>query len=112
MSEAIYERYKDSLRRGHVAAMRGRHEAALAAYVEAAEIAPERALPHTSIGQVCARLGRMAEALTAYAAALDRTPADAAALEGRAGPEHPHPQAVPAGEREAGLAAPGVRPVL
>lgn len=85
MSEAIYERYKDSLRRGHVAAMRGRHEVALAAYVEAAEIAPERALPHTSIGQVYARLGRMAEALVAYDAALDRTPADEAALEGRAG---------------------------
>ena len=36
MSDALYERYKDALRRGHVAALRGRLDEALAAYREAA----------------------------------------------------------------------------
>ena len=35
MTEALYERYKDALRRGHVAAQRGRLEEALDAYGEA-----------------------------------------------------------------------------
>jgi tetratricopeptide (TPR) repeat protein len=83
LSEPVYERYKDALRQGHVAAMRGRLEAALVAYREAADIAPERALPHTSQGSVLARLGRHDEALAAFAAALDRAPRDEAALTGR-----------------------------
>ena len=37
MSEALYEQYKDALRRGHVAALRGQLDAAAAAYREAAE---------------------------------------------------------------------------
>jgi len=53
-SGSLYERYKDALRRGHVAALRGRHDAAVDAYGEAAEIAPDRALPHTSIGGILA----------------------------------------------------------
>jgi tetratricopeptide (TPR) repeat protein len=81
LSEALYERYKDALRRGHLATLRGRHDAALAAYVEAATIAPERALPHTSIGTVSLRVGRPADALTAFDHALDRAPND----EGAAG---------------------------
>ncbi len=84
MSEALYERYKDALRRGHVAAMRDRLEAALAAYVEAATIAPERALPHASIGSVYLRMDRPAEALVAYDAAFARAPGDEAVLGGRA----------------------------
>jgi tetratricopeptide (TPR) repeat protein len=84
VSDALYERYKDALRRGHVAAMRGRLDAALVAYGEAAEIAPERALPHASIGSVLHRLGRPAEALAAYGVALERAPRDEAVLTGRA----------------------------
>lgn len=84
MSQALYERYKDALRRGHVAAMHGRWEAALAAYVEAATIAPERALPHASIGSVYLRSGRPLEALAAFDAALARSPRDEAGLGGRA----------------------------
>ncbi len=84
MSEAVYERYKDALRRGHVAASRGRPEVALAAYVEAASIAPERALPHASIGTVYLGLGRPREALAAFAAALERAPRDEPSLAGRA----------------------------
>ena len=36
--EALYERYKDALKRGHVASLRGRLEEALTAYAEAAAI--------------------------------------------------------------------------
>jgi tetratricopeptide (TPR) repeat protein len=84
MSEELYERYKDALRRGHVATVRGRLDVAEAAYQEAAGIAPDRALPHVGLGSVLARLGRTDEALGAYAAALDRAPADEAAMRGRA----------------------------
>ena len=84
MSEALYERYKDALRRGHVAALRGRHDAALDAYGEASRLAPDRALPFVGIGGVLTRLGRDADALAAYGAALDRAPNDEAALRGRA----------------------------
>jgi tetratricopeptide (TPR) repeat protein len=84
MSEALYERYKDALRRGHVAAMRGRFAEALEAYGEAAGIAPDRALPLTGIAGVLLRLGKRAEALATFDAALDRAPSDEAALRGRA----------------------------
>jgi tetratricopeptide (TPR) repeat protein len=84
VSDALYERYKDALRRGHVAALRGRLDAALAAYGEAAEVAPERALPHSSRGRVLHRLGRPDEALAAYDAALERSAHDETALSGRA----------------------------
>jgi tetratricopeptide (TPR) repeat protein len=84
VSDALYERYKDALRRGHVAALRGRLDAALLAYGEAAGIAPERALPHASLGAVLRRLGRDDEALAAFGRAIERNPADEAALSGRA----------------------------
>jgi tetratricopeptide (TPR) repeat protein len=84
MTEALYERYKDALRRGHVAALRGRHDVALDAYGEATRLAPDRALPFVSIAGVLARLGHASDALTAYDAALDRAPADEGALRGRA----------------------------
>jgi tetratricopeptide (TPR) repeat protein len=84
MSDALYERYKDALRRGHVAALRGRQDAALAAYGEAAKLAPDRPLPLVGIGTVLAGLGKHGQALAAYDAALERAPADEAALRGRA----------------------------
>jgi tetratricopeptide (TPR) repeat protein len=84
MSEVLYEQYKEALRRGHVGALRGRLDAAAAAYQEAARIAPDRALPYVGLGGVLTRLGRSDEALVAYAAALDRAPADEGALRGRA----------------------------
>jgi tetratricopeptide (TPR) repeat protein len=84
MSEQLYEQYKDALRRGHLAALRGPLDVAVDAYREAAVIAPDRALPHTGLGGVLARLGRTDEALAAYAAALERAPTDEAALRGRA----------------------------
>lgn len=84
MSDALYERYKDALRRGHVAALRGRQDAALAAYGEAAKLAPDRPLPLVGIGNVLAGIGKHPEALAAFDAALERAPADEAALRGRA----------------------------
>lgn len=84
MSDVPYERYKDALKLGHVAALRGRLEAAAAAYRDAASIAPDRALPYVGLGGVLSRLGRADEALAAYASALDRAPADEGALYGRA----------------------------
>ena len=39
MTEALYERYKEALRRGHVAAQRGRLDEALDAYGEAGRVA-------------------------------------------------------------------------
>jgi tetratricopeptide (TPR) repeat protein len=80
----LYEGYKEALRRGHVAALRDRHDIALQAYREAARIAPDRALPYVGLGGVLARLGRVDEALAAYRAALGRAPDDEGALRGRA----------------------------
>ena len=84
MSDALYERYKDALRRGHVAVSRGRHDAALAAYSEAAKLAPDRPLPLVGVGNVLAGIGKPTEALAAFDAALERAPTDEAALRGRA----------------------------
>lgn len=84
MSDALYERYKDALRRGHVAALRGRQDAALAAYGEAAKLAPDRPLPLVGIGSVLAGIGKYTDAVAAFDAALERAPADETALRGRA----------------------------
>ncbi len=83
-SEALYEQYKDALKRGHVASLRGRLEEALLAYAEASRIAPERATPHASAGTALLRHRRPAEALTSYEVALSIAPRDEAALLGRA----------------------------
>jgi tetratricopeptide (TPR) repeat protein len=82
--EALYERYKSALRIGHVAAVRGRHEAAVAAYAEAASLAPDRPLPHASMGRALLHLDRIDEALAAFATALRLAPRDEASLAGRA----------------------------
>src|SRR4029077_8722569 len=84
MSEVLYEQYKDALRRGHFAALRGRLDAAVAAYREAARVAPDRALPYVGLGGVLARLGRSDESLSASATALERSPRDEGAARGRA----------------------------
>jgi tetratricopeptide (TPR) repeat protein len=84
MSQALYEHYKEALRRGHVAALRGRLDVAEAAYLAAAALAPDRALPYTSLGGVFRRQDRREEALAAYGAGLARAPEDEGALRGRA----------------------------
>ena len=82
--EALYERYKDALKRGHVASLRGRLEEALKAYAEAAAIAPERSTPHTSAATALMRRKRPGDALRHYTAALALSPRDEAAMLGRA----------------------------
>jgi tetratricopeptide (TPR) repeat protein len=84
VSESLYELYKDALRRGHVAGLRGQVDEAIAAYRHAADLAPERTVPHSSLGAVLGRSGRFDEALIAYEAALRLAPRDEVALEGRA----------------------------
>ena len=84
MTDDLYERYKEALRVGHVAVLRGALEEAGAAYRTAAAIAPSRALPHTSLGGVLLRLGRLDEALVEYAAAVVLAPRDEGALLGQA----------------------------
>jgi tetratricopeptide (TPR) repeat protein len=79
---SLYERYKDALRRAHVAALRERNEAAIDAYGEAAMIAPDRALPHASIGGIFVKMGRIDAAITAYERGLELAPRDEAALRG------------------------------
>jgi len=81
---SLYERYKDALRRGHVAALRGRNDAAVDAYGEAASIAPDRALPHASIGGILVRMNRLDEATEAYERAIALAPRDETALRGLA----------------------------
>ncbi len=83
MTDNRLERYKAALRTGHVAALRGRLEDALAAYDEAGAIAADRAAPRTAIGGVQLRLGNAAAALAAYDEALSLAPDDDAALHGR-----------------------------
>lgn len=83
-SDSLYERYKDALRRGHVAALRNRLDLAIDAYGEAASIARDRALPHAAIGGILVRMDRPAEALASYERALELAPRDETALRGRA----------------------------
>ena len=84
MTDDLYERYKETLRNGHVAVLRGSLNEAVAAYRAAAEIAPSRALPHTSLGGVYLRLGHLEEALSEFAEAVARSPHDEGALLGQA----------------------------
>ena len=84
MTDDLYERYKEALRVGHVAVLRGALSDAVAAYRLASSIAPSRALPHTSLGGVLLRLGHLEEALVEYAAAIARAPHDEGALLGQA----------------------------
>ena len=80
MSDALYERYKDALRRGHSAAQRGRFDEAIAAYAGGrhdrpgpgdAAVEPRRRPRPDRPDQP--------EALAAYDAALARAPEDEAA---------------------------------
>ena len=84
MTETLFERYKEALRAGHVAVLRGRLEDAAAAYREAISITADRAVPRTALGGVQLRLGDPAGALEAFDGALALEPDDDASLLGRA----------------------------
>jgi tetratricopeptide (TPR) repeat protein len=78
----LYDRYRDALRGGHLAAMRGNREIAARAYLAAAALLPDRGAPYVGLGKVELGADRPADALTAYQAALQRAPSDTAALDG------------------------------
>ncbi len=84
MTETLFERYKEALRAGHVAALRGRLEEAAAAYREAISITGDRAVPRTALGGVQLRLGDPQGALEAFDGALAVEPDGDASLLGRA----------------------------
>jgi tetratricopeptide (TPR) repeat protein len=84
VSETLFEQYKAALRRGHLAALAGELEQALAAYDDAAHLVPERALPLASRGTVLHRLDRWTEAADAFDRALQLAPDDEATLRARA----------------------------
>lgn len=84
MSDPVFERYKDALKQGHLALLRGKPKQALEHYTEAAALADHRALPHLSMGSVLLQLGRAKDALSAYERAVERGPEDPAGHGGRA----------------------------
>ena len=84
MSDSLFDRYREVLRAGHVAVLRGRLEDAAASYREAALLAADRAVPRTALGSVQLRLGQPDQALATFDEALALAPADDAALLGRA----------------------------
>ncbi len=81
---STYERYRDTLRNAHVAALAGRPAEALAAYRDAAAQIEGRAAPHVGIGRMELALDRPAAALVAFEAALAADPANHEALTGHA----------------------------
>jgi tetratricopeptide (TPR) repeat protein len=84
VSTEAYERYREALREGHLAAQRGNHAAAVAAFGEAARLAPERPLPHVGLGNALRELRLLPEAIAAFDRALRLAPLDEGALRGRA----------------------------
>lgn len=80
----LFEEYKEALKKGHVAVLRGELDDAITSYRVAARIAPDRPLPYSSLGGVLLRLGRTAEAVEAYEEATRRGPTDETALGGQA----------------------------
>lgn len=84
MTEDLYARYHEALRRGHQHASEGKFQEALASYQAAVGLAGERALPHIAVGGMHLRLGQRKEALAAYERALALEPINLDALSGRA----------------------------
>jgi tetratricopeptide (TPR) repeat protein len=84
VTDPISDRYKEALRRGHVAVVQGRPREAVTHYQEAGRLAGHRPLPWVSMGGVYLRMRRPAEALAAFDEALRRAPGDVPALRGKA----------------------------
>jgi len=78
------DRYREALRRGHVAIVKGRPREAIGHYEEAGTLAGGRALPFVSMGSVYLQMHQPSEAIRAFDEALRRAPADIAAMRGKA----------------------------
>ena len=77
-------RYREALRRGHVAVVRGRPREAIAHYEEAARLAERRPLPLVSMASVYLQMQQPREAIRFYDEALERAPGDIDAMRGKA----------------------------
>jgi len=84
MSDPVSARYKEALRRGHVAVVKGRPREAIGHYEEAGKLAQHRPLPFVSMGSVYLQMRQPRAALLAYEEALKRAPADLDAMRGKA----------------------------
>jgi tetratricopeptide (TPR) repeat protein len=84
VTDPISDRYKEALRRGHVAVVQGRPREAVSHYEEAGRLAGHRPLPWVSMGDVYLSMRRPGEAIGAFEEALRRAPGDVTALRGKA----------------------------
>jgi tetratricopeptide (TPR) repeat protein len=84
MSEPVFERYKEALKKGHVAMFKGKPKDALVHYQEAAKLVGHRPLAYVNMGSVLLQMGRAHEAVAAYDEALIRAPDELQALNGKA----------------------------
>lgn len=78
------ERYKEALRRGHLAVVKGRPREAIEHYREAGSLAGERPLPFVAMGNVLLQMRQPKEAAIAFDEALSRASGDIEALRGKA----------------------------
>jgi tetratricopeptide (TPR) repeat protein len=83
MSDPVPDAYRETLRRGHVAVVKGRPREAIAHYEEAGRLAPQRPLPYVSIGSIYLQLRHPREAIAAFDEALRRAPGDVDAMRGK-----------------------------
>jgi tetratricopeptide (TPR) repeat protein len=84
MGDAVSDRYKEALQRGHVAVAKARPREAIGHYQEAAALVPSRPLPFVRIGQIYLGMAQPHEAIASFDEALQRAPTDRDALEGKA----------------------------
>jgi predicted Zn-dependent protease len=84
MMEHETDGYREALRRGHVAVVKGRPREAIGHYEEAGRLAGGRPLPYTAMASVYLRMRKPREAIGAFDEALRRAPNDVAALRGKA----------------------------
>jgi tetratricopeptide (TPR) repeat protein len=83
MTDPVSTRYKDALRRGHLAVVKGRPREAIDHYGQAGALVPDRPLPFISMGNVYLQMRQPVEALAAFDKALERAPSDLAAMHGK-----------------------------
>jgi len=84
MADAVSNRYKEALRRGHLAVVKGRPREAVQHYEEAGRLAEHRPLPFVSMGSVYLQMRQTREAIRAFDEALRRAPGDLEATRGKA----------------------------
>ena len=84
MTTQASDRYREALRRGHVAVVKGRPREAIGHYEEAGRLAGQRPLPFISMGSVYLQMRRPREAVGAFDEALRRAPSDLEAMRGKA----------------------------